>query len=152
MGISKIAIFPPKKFWSSRNSKNLKNLTAILSNSKFSRSNWSTLRCVYLFHTRAFSLLIVVVLVTWPAGHFKDREALLADGEVHLVTGLGKNPGLKKNQPSDFFRVFLCGFFCFFLGFWVFYYRFAAEGIVFRVFQLQEYFKCIQTLNKNHSY
>ncbi len=42
---------------------------------------------------------------------------------------LGKNPGLKKNQPSGFFYSFLG-----FLGFF------------------KNTFRCIQTLNYNHSY
>ncbi len=111
----KILIFPQfEKF---------RKFTAMLINSTCSRSNWSILRCSYLFHTRAFSLLIVVVLVPWPTGHFKDREALLADGEAHLVTGFFFL------NPSQW--VFLV--FCFFL---VFFFRFAAEERVFRVFSV----------------
>jgi hypothetical protein len=61
---------------------------------------------------------------------------------------------LKKNQPSGFFGflwVFL-GFFGFFGFFWVFL-GFCPDEGVFRVFfSFTNTFRCIQTLNYNHSY
>jgi hypothetical protein len=62
---------------------------------------------------------------------------------------VGKNPGFfKKTQPSGFFWVFL-GFLGFFGFFWVFWPR--REGFsVF--FSFTNTFRCIQTINYNHSY
>ncbi len=62
---------------------------------------------------------------------------------------VGKNPGFfKKNQPSRFF-VFL-GFFGFFLVFLVFY-IFAQKRGFLGFFSFKNTFRCIQTLNYNHS-
>ncbi len=69
---------------------------------------------------------------------------------------VGKNPGFfKKTQPSGFF-----GFFWFFWGFlgflgffWVFLVFFCPDERVFRFFfSFTNTFRCIQTLNYNHSY
>jgi hypothetical protein len=56
----------------------------------------------------------------------RNRET---GGILTVRTRVGKNPGLKKNQPSGFFFFFWV--FCFFFGFLGF---FCPEERVFRVF------------------
>ncbi len=65
---------------------------------------------------------------------------------------VGKNPGFfKKTQPSGFFW-FFWGFLVFFVFFW-FFWAFCPDERILRVFfSFTNTFRCIQTLNYNHSY
>jgi hypothetical protein len=63
------------------------------------------------------------------------------------VTGrVGKNPGLKKNSPVGFL-----GFLGFF-GLFGFLYIYPEERVFYGFFSFKNTFRCIQTLNYNHSY
>ncbi len=64
------------------------------------------------------------------AGRRRGAEPPVAQPEGGRV---GKNPGLKKNQPSGFF-VFFLGF-----GFFFIYLYICPEQRVFRVFEFQEF-------------
>jgi hypothetical protein len=61
----------------------------------------------------------------------------------HLDAGLEKTRVKKKPSPVFFFVIFFCFDFFLFMR---------LEERVFRLFQFQEYFRCIQTLNYNQSY
>jgi hypothetical protein len=65
--------------------------------------------------------------------------------------GLDKNTGFcKKIQSSGFFVFWV---FLFFFVFFCFFYIFAQKREFLGFFQFQEYtFRCIQTINYNHSY
>jgi hypothetical protein len=58
---------------------------------------------------------------------------------------VGKNPGLKKNTPTQWF-------FWFFLGFFGFFYIFAQKREFLGFFSFKNTLRCIQTLNYNHTY
>jgi hypothetical protein len=75
-----------------------------------------------------------------------DNNKLVRSKSFTEQAGLEKTRVLKKNQPS----VFLV-----FLGFWIFFcffYIFAQKIEFLRFFSFKNTFRCIQTLNYNHSY
>ncbi len=90
-----------------------------------------------------------------------DRRMIKGSGSgpIPLTNGsgsgrVGKNPGFLKN-PAQWVFLFFFGFFGFFGFFWVFFGFlgfFCPDEKVFRVFfSFTNTFKCIQTLNCNHS-
>jgi hypothetical protein len=64
--------------------------------------------------------------------------------------GLEKTRVKKKKQPSGFFWVFWL--FLGFLGLFGFFYIFAQKREFLGFFSVKNTFRCIQTLNYNHSY
>jgi hypothetical protein len=76
----------------------------------------------------------------------------------HAAQGrLGKNPFFfKKTRFSGFFYfiffLFFWVFLGFFFGFFGFFYIFAQKGEFLGFFSFKNTFRCIQTLNYNHSY
>ncbi len=85
-----------------------------------------------------------------PGGHCLRRLAQQVLAARHEGR-VGKNPGLKKNQPSVLFLVlfgFFLFFFCFFLGFFGFFKYICPEERVFRVFfSFKNTFRCIILTN-----
>jgi hypothetical protein len=66
--------------------------------------------------------------------------------EMAGLSRVGKNPGFQKENPALWvFWVFLV-----FLGFFVFFAR--TRGFLGFFFSFTNTFRCIQTLNYNHSY
>jgi hypothetical protein len=69
--------------------------------------------------------------------------------ELRLYAGLEKTCFFFKPSPVV---IFLCGFFGFFFSFLVFVYIFAQMRKFLGFFSFKNTFRCIQTLNFNHSY
>ncbi len=86
------------------------------------------------------------------------QPCLRPAGAVWRLPGkVGKNPGFKK-KPAQWICFVFClgflrffGFFVFFCFFW-FFYIFAQKREFLGFFSFKNTFRCIQTLNYNHSY